>query len=131
MKHQDKLFFEVPLSLPIEDHVFLKVVNKASVHWLLLLVKHLHGVEGLPHETLAEPINLVPVAIFKDKLHDVPVLQLFQLEFDVPDLFLVELGHLTQLFEGEDVSNDSCTLEQDDSAQGRLAGHFMKEEISH
>jgi hypothetical protein len=92
------LFFEVPLCLPIEDHVFLKVINEASMHWLLLKVEYLHGVEGLPHETLTEPINLVSVAIFEDKLNDVPVFQFLKLDLDVPDLFLVELGHLPQLF---------------------------------
>jgi len=131
LKHKDLLLFEIPLCLPIEDHVFLKVVNEASVHWLLLKVEDLHGVEGLPHETLAEPINLVPVAIFEDKLHDVTILQFLKLEFDIPDLLLVELCHLPQLLEGEDVSDDCCTLQQDDRAKGRLTWHFMQEKVPH
>jgi hypothetical protein len=45
------------------------------VHWLLLKFEDLHGVEGLTHESLAEPINLVPIAVFENELHDVPVLQ--------------------------------------------------------
>lgn len=101
------------------------------MHWLLLKVEDLHGVEGLPHESLAKPINLVPITVFEDELHDVPVLQFIKLKFDVPDLLLVELGHLPQLFEGEDVSDDSCTLQQDDSAQGSLTWHFMQKKVPH